>query len=80
MPQARVIDGILVFGETDERTLEQARRCAEEADRTALMADNHLGYAQPVGGVTPAYRTAVRLFRKERVASSNLVRGSNLAR
>lgn len=53
-------DGILVFGEADDRTLAQARRCSATAERTALMADNHLGYAQPVGGVT-AYRNAVSL-------------------
>lgn len=53
-------DGILVFGDADDRTMEQAKRCAQTAERTALMADNHLGYAQPVGGVT-AFRDAVSL-------------------
>ena len=60
MSLPKVADGILVFGEADDRTMAQARRCAEKAERTALMADNHLGYAQPVGGVT-AYRDAVSL-------------------
>lgn len=59
-PDVSHIDGITVFGVADNRTLDQARRCAETAERTALMADNHLGYAQPVGGVT-AYRGAVSL-------------------
>lgn len=60
MPVTSNVDGILVFGEADERTLDQARRCSRTAERTVLMADNHLGYAQPVGGVT-AFKDAVSL-------------------
>ena len=47
----RMLDGIPVWGEPDPGTVEQMRRCAEPADYAALMADHHLGYAVPIGGV-----------------------------
>ncbi len=40
-----------VFGTHDERTLEQLRDVASRAERAALMADGHLGYVMPIGGV-----------------------------
>ena len=42
-----------IFGEHDERTQEQMRRCMQYGSVVggALCADGHLGYAQPVGGV-----------------------------
>jgi tRNA-splicing ligase RtcB len=45
---------IHVVGQHEERTLEQLRRCAAygPAVGAAICADGHLGYAQPVGGVT----------------------------
>jgi len=49
---------IPVFGETDERTLNQIRVCARSADKVALMPDNHLGYGVPIGGVV-AYEDAI---------------------
>jgi tRNA-splicing ligase RtcB len=54
------IDGIPVWGTTDDKTLAQIKRCAvhEYAVAAALMADNHYGYSQPIGGVI-AYRDAV---------------------
>jgi tRNA-splicing ligase RtcB len=57
----RMFDGIPVYGEpSDRETLEQAKRCAADprAAWVGLMADNHRGYAQPIGGVV-AYRNAV---------------------
>ncbi len=45
------IDNIPVWGMHEENTLEQARLCARMADRFALMADGHLGYGVPIGGV-----------------------------
>ena len=46
------VDDIPVFGEpSDESTLKQIRNCARDASKVALMADNHLGYAVPIGGV-----------------------------
>ena len=44
-----------VFGTHDENTLEQLADVASRAERTALMADGHLGYVMPIGGVA-AYR------------------------
>jgi len=45
------IDTIPVFGTHEANTLEQAAQCARSADRFALMADGHLGYGLPIGGV-----------------------------
>ena len=47
-----------VFGQHEERTLAQLARVAERADHAALMADGHLGYVMPIGGVA-AYRNRV---------------------
>jgi tRNA-splicing ligase RtcB len=54
-------DNIPVFGEpSDPETLAQARNCLahEQAVYSGLMADNHRGYSQPIGGVV-AYDNAV---------------------
>jgi len=48
------IDTIPVWGKHEENTLEQARVCARFADSMALMADGHLGYGVPIGGVIAA--------------------------
>src|SRR5947209_7790912 len=42
-----------IFGEHDERTVEQMWRCMGVGSVAGgvLCADGHLGYAQPVGGV-----------------------------
>lgn len=47
-----------VFGQHEEKTLEQLRDVASRAERVALMADGHLGYVMPIGGVA-AYRDQV---------------------
>ena len=47
-----------IFGEHDDKTLAQLRGVAERAERAALMADGHLGYVMPIGGVA-AYRDEV---------------------
>jgi tRNA-splicing ligase RtcB len=47
-----------VFGEHEENMLEQLRDVASRAVRVALMADGHLGYVMPIGGVA-AYRNQV---------------------
>jgi tRNA-splicing ligase RtcB len=47
-----------VFGQHDEKTLEQLRDVATRAEHTALMADGHVGYVMPIGGVA-AYRNQV---------------------
>lgn len=51
-------EGIPIWGGADARTIEQIKRCARTAEKVALMADNHLGYAVPIGGVV-AYRDAI---------------------
>lgn len=45
------IDEIPVWGEHEANTIEQAKVCARNADYFALMADGHLGYGVPIGGV-----------------------------
>ncbi len=47
-----------VFGQHDDNTLAQLRDVASRAQRVTLMADGHLGYIMPVGGVA-AYRNRV---------------------
>ncbi len=53
------IEGIPVWGSpVDKGALRQIRNCAREADHVALMADHHLGYAVPIGGVV-AYADSI---------------------
>ncbi len=47
-----------VFGEHEKGTLDQLETFDAIAERTALMADGHLGYGMPVGGVA-AFRNQV---------------------
>ncbi len=54
----RLIGNIPVWGDHEEKTLAQIQTCAATADRAALMADGHLGYAVPIGGVV-AYKNAI---------------------
>lgn len=51
---------LLEFGEHDEGTIAQMKRCMEVGDVKGgvLCADGHLGYSQPCGGVV-AYRNMV---------------------
>jgi tRNA-splicing ligase RtcB len=49
---------VRVFGTHDERTLAQLADVARRAVRVALMADGHVGYVMPIGGVA-AYRGRV---------------------
>lgn len=44
-----------VLGTHDENTLAQMREVEKNAVHTALMADGHLGYIMPVGGVAAYY-------------------------
>jgi len=43
--------GVAVFGEHEPKTLAQLEDVASRAVRAALMADGHLGYVMPIGGV-----------------------------
>jgi len=47
-----------IFGQHEEKTLIQLDDVASRAVRAALMADGHLGYVMPIGGVA-AYRNKV---------------------
>lgn len=54
----RMIGDIPVWGTPDEGAVSQIKTCAKTADRVALMADHHKGYAVPIGGVV-AYKDAI---------------------
>lgn len=41
----------MIFGLHDANTLEQFHDVSSRAERSALMADGHLGYVMPIGGV-----------------------------
>jgi tRNA-splicing ligase RtcB (3'-phosphate/5'-hydroxy nucleic acid ligase) len=58
MTTHREIDGIAVFGQHEESTLQQMRAVSRHTAASALMADAHHGYVMPVGGVA-AYREQV---------------------
>ncbi|HEX3157617.1 MAG TPA: RtcB family protein, partial [Gemmatimonadaceae bacterium] len=47
-----------IFGQHDEQTILQLEHVGERAVRTALMADGHVGYVMPIGGVA-AYHDQV---------------------
>ena len=49
---------VAVFGEHEPQTMKQLEDVASRAHRAALMADGHLGYVMPIGGVA-AYREQV---------------------
>ena len=46
-----VATNVAVFGEHEPNTLAQLNDVASRAERAALMADGHLGYVMPIGGV-----------------------------
>lgn len=55
----QTIQGIDVWGlPVDEGALQQAVTCRKTADAVAMMADHHLGYAVPIGGVV-VYKDAI---------------------
>lgn len=45
------IGGIPVWGDPQQNAVDQIENCARDAEYCALMADHHLGYAVPIGGV-----------------------------
>ncbi len=49
---------MLIFGQHEENTLRQLEQVAARARRVALMADGHVGYVMPIGGVA-AYPSQV---------------------
>jgi tRNA-splicing ligase RtcB len=54
----QLIDNIPVWGTPDPGAISQIKTCAQTADKVALMADHHKGYAVPIGGVV-AYKDAI---------------------
>src|SRR5689334_10499902 len=48
----------MIFGTHDDRTIQQLNNVAARAVDAALMADGHVGYVMPIGGVA-AYRDQV---------------------
>ena len=51
-------NGIPIWGEPEDNAFKQILNCQKTADYCALMADCHLGYAVPIGGVV-AYQDQV---------------------
>lgn len=47
----QIIDNIPVWGEPLQNAVDQMKTCLVTAYKGALMADHHLGYAVPIGGV-----------------------------
>src|SRR5690625_4624975 len=49
----RTVNGTVVFGNPDQDTLNQIKRCSEppETVGSVLCADSHKGYSMPIGGV-----------------------------
>jgi tRNA-splicing ligase RtcB len=45
------LEGVPVWGDPQQNAVEQIENCARDAEYCALMADHHLGYAVPIGGV-----------------------------
>ena len=54
----QVMSNPVIFGEHEPNTIAQLKDVASRAERAALMADGHLGYVMPIGGVA-AYRDQV---------------------
>lgn len=53
------VDEIVIFGELEsQETFEQIKTCAKDAYKACLMADHHLGYSMPIGGVV-AYENKI---------------------
>ena len=57
---------IAIFGEHEPKTLAQLEDVASRAERAALMADGHLGYVMPIGGVAAYRRPGVGRRRRLR--------------
>ena len=47
----QIIGGVPVWGDPQDNAVEQILGCVDDATAAALMADHHLGYSVPIGGV-----------------------------
>lgn len=57
----QLIEGLRVWGDADPETVKQMQEAMKyDAEYGCLMADNHLGYSVPVGGVL-AYRNKINV-------------------
>ena len=54
----KIIDNIVTFGDPDKGTINQMINVGQNAEKTVLCADAHVGYIMPIGGVA-AYRNKV---------------------
>lgn len=45
------VNGIPIWGQPQDNAVAQILNCQKTADYCALMADHHLGYAVPIGGI-----------------------------
>src|SRR5690349_1264028 len=45
------INDIVTFGAPDEKTVAQMREVRKNAESCVLLADSHVGYVMPIGGV-----------------------------
>ena len=54
----QMIHNIPVWGQPFPEAVQQIENCAKKAEYCALMADHHIGYAVPIGGVV-AYKNKV---------------------
>src|SRR5450432_3719791 len=57
-PTFQIVDTVPVWGVPEASAVQQILNCRKEAVHVALMADHHLGYAVPIGGVV-AYEDKV---------------------
>jgi len=57
-PMHQMIEDVPVWGQPEAAAVEQIKNCRKGAVHVALMADHHLGYAVPIGGVV-AYEDKV---------------------
>ena len=48
----------MIYGDHDQKTLDQFKYVMRSAEKGALMADGHIGYVMPIGGVA-AYKNTV---------------------
>jgi hypothetical protein len=68
-----------VFGTHDDATRAQLARVAEHARKVALMADGHVGYVMPIGGVA-AYDNQVSVVGVDSTSLAGTRRSGPIAR
>jgi len=74
----RKTDLVKVQGTHQENTLEQMHDVALNSCKSALMADGHLGYVMPIGGVAATYNSVSPVRVGFDIACGNLAIKTNL--